>query len=70
MRIIKKLTVAVGILFFIPVLFLVEGLLIGLFWPQVPRSVFWEYYWFMFPCLFPGGIFAASCYLILFWKEK
>ena len=70
MKKMKKLAIAIGILFFIPALFLVEGFLMGLFSPQVPRSAFWEYYWFMFPFLFPGGIFVTSCYLISFWKEK
>ena len=70
MRIIKKFAIAIGILFFIPILFFTMGILIGCFYPDVPYSKFYEYYWFMFPFLFPGGIFASVCYLILFWEAK
>lgn len=70
MRIIKRLVIVIGTVSFFPALFFVEGLLIGLFFPDVPRSIFYKYYWFMFPALFPGGILAASYYLIFFGRAK
>lgn len=68
---IKRFVIITGMLFFIPILFFVMGVLIGYFYPDIPRSNFYEYYWFMFPFLFPGGIFMVSCYLInIYIKAK
>jgi len=66
----KNFIIVIGLIFFIPALFFIMGILIGLFWPNVPRSNFYEYYWFMFPSLFPGGIFISICYLICVIKRR
>ena len=70
MRKLRRIAIAIGILPLIPALFFIEGILVGLFHSDVPRSTFYEYYWYMFPALMAPGVFCAACYLVLFWKEK
>lgn len=64
MKVIKHFLIVMGLIFFTPILFFVMGILIGCFYPDVSYSKFYEYYWFMFPFLFPGGIFAGACYSV------
>ena len=65
----RKLIIVIAILFFIPMLFFVIGILMGLLYPNVPRSNFYAYYRYMLPSLFLPGIFVSICYLVIFKGE-
>lgn len=60
---VKILTSVFGIMSITPIVFFLIGYGMGFFHPNIPRSNFYSYYWFMFPALLAPGIIFSLYYL-------